>query len=197
MTGKVYDNLSKYKILLGSKSPRRKELMEQLCLPFEVITIDGVEEVYPSTLAVERVPEFLANLKADAFKECMAEDVLLITADTVVINDGVILGKPVDADDAERMLAAISGKTHKVVTGVSILSKDKHLSFSVSTDVTFAPISKEEISFYVKRFSPLDKAGAYGIQEWIGCAAVSSISGSFYNVMGLPVHRLYHELKNF
>lgn len=197
MTEKVYDNLSKYKILLGSKSPRRKELMEQLCLPFEVITIDGVEEVYPSTLAVERVPEFLANLKADAFKECMADDALLITADTVVINDGVILGKPVDADDAERMLAAISGKTHKVVTGVSILSKDKHLSFSVSTDVTFAPISKEEISFYVKRFSPLDKAGAYGIQEWIGCAAVSSISGSFYNVMGLPVHRLYHELKNF
>ncbi len=187
----------RYKIYLCSNSPRRRELLTQLQVPFEVMTSKDVDEVYPSTLSAERIPEYLANLKADAYLEDIDSDTLLITADTVVISDGAILGKPKDSDDAKSMLRNLSGKTHKVITGVAIVTKEKRVSFSVATDVTFADITDEEIAYYVDKFHPMDKAGAYGIQEWIGCVAVESISGSFYNVMGLPVQRLYRELKQF
>jgi septum formation protein len=187
----------RYKIYLCSNSPRRRELLTQLQVPFEVMTSKDVDEVYPSTLSAERIPEYLANLKADAYLEDIDSDTLLITADTVVISDGAILGKPKDSDDAKSMLRNLSGKTHKVITGVAIVTKEKRVSFSVATDVTFADITDEEIAYYVDNFHPMDKAGAYGIQEWIGCVAVESISGSFYNVMGLPVQRLYRELKQF
>jgi septum formation protein len=187
----------RYKIYLCSNSPRRRELLTQLQVPFEVMTSKDVDEVYPSTLSAERIPEYLANLKADAYLEDIDSDTLLITADTVVISDGAILGKPKDSDDAKSMLRNLSGKTHKVITGVAIVTKEKRVSFSVATDVTFADITDEEIAYYVDNFRPMDKAGAYGIQEWIGCVAVESISGSFYNVMGLPVQRLYRELKQF
>jgi septum formation protein len=187
----------RYKIYLCSNSPRRRELLTQLQVPFEVMTSKDVDEVYPSTLSAERIPEYLANLKADAYLVDIDSDTLLITADTVVISDGAILGKPNDSDDAKSMLRNLSGKTHKVITGVAIVTKEKRVSFSVATDVTFADITDEEIAYYVDNFRPMDKAGAYGIQEWIGCVAVESISGSFYNVMGLPVQRLYRELKQF
>jgi septum formation protein len=187
----------KYKIYLCSNSPRRRELLTQLQVPFEVMTSKDVDEVYPDNLSVEKIPEYLANLKANAYVEDIETDTLLITADTVVISDGIILGKPKDSDDAKVMLRALSGKTHKVITGVAIVTKEKRVSFSVATDVTFAEITDEEIAYYVEKFRPMDKAGAYGIQEWIGCVAVEGIYGSFYNVMGLPVQRLYRELKQF
>jgi septum formation protein len=187
----------KYKIYLCSNSPRRRELLTQLQVPFEVMTSKDVDEVYPDNLSVEKIPEYLANLKANAYVEDIETDTLLITADTVVISDGIILGKPKDSDDAKAMLRALSGKTHKVITGVAIVTKEKRVSFSVATDVTFAEITDEEIAYYVEKFRPMDKAGAYGIQEWIGCVAVEGIYGSFYNVMGLPVQRLYRELKQF
>lgn len=192
----MLDNISKYKILLASKSPRRKELLEQLQLPFEVIAVD-VDEVYPDVLESSEVPEYLSRLKCDALINTLRDDELVITADTVVILDGKIYGKPENKEDAKRMLRELSGKTHQVVTGVCVATKRKQISFRSVTDVEFALISDDDIEYYVDKFNPVDKAGAYGIQEWIGCVAVKSLNGSFYNVMGLPVHRLYEELKKF
>lgn len=193
----MLDNLRKYKILLASKSPRRRELLSQLRVPFNVISIGGIDETYPDDMPADEVPQYLSNLKADAYMKTLTGNELVITADTLVIADGRILGKPRNHAEAIEMLEFLSGKTHKVITGVSISTHGKRTSFSTETDVTFAPISKEDIEYYVENFMPFDKAGAYGIQEWIGCVAVESINGSFYNVMGLPVHQLYKELKNF
>lgn len=180
------------KIILASNSPRRKELLNQLGLDFEVRVMKGIDESYPDNLPSNDVAEFIASKKSSAYS--IASDELLITADTIVVVGQDILGKPHDREDACRMLREISGKTHHVITGVCIRTAAKQSRFSVSTDVRFKNLSDGEIDFYVDHFKPYDKAGAYGIQEWIGLVGVESISGSFYNVMGLPVQRIYEEL---
>lgn len=190
----LLDLLKQYKVVLASNSPRRRELLADLGIDFEVRTINGIDESYPVQLPVLEIAEYISRKKAEAYRAEMASDELIITADTVVILGNEVLGKPHDADDARRMLRALSGKTHKVVTGVTIVTEGAMRSFSAVTDVEFAPLSDEDIDYYVDNYRPLDKAGAYGIQEWIGCMGVRHISGSFYNVMGLPLHRLYNEL---
>lgn len=187
----------KYKLLLASKSPRRREIMHLLRIPFSVVTIEGIDESYPLEMRPEKVSEYISEKKADAFLKRIGPDEMIITADTVVICDGKILGKPLDEKEAFEMLRFLSGKTHKVTTGVTIATRDKRESFTTESLVTFADLTDDEIRYYVDTFHPLDKAGAYGIQEWIGAVAVAKIDGSFYNVMGLPVHRLYQTLKNF
>ena len=186
-----------YKILLASKSPRRKEILSLLRIPFTVVTIEGIDESYPKEISAEMVAEYIANKKADEFLKRIGNDELIITADTVVICEGKILGKPKDKKDAEEMLAFLSCKTHKVTTGVTVATREKRVSFSSDTLVTFADLTEDEIRNYVDTYHPFDKAGAYGIQEWIGAIAVARINGSFYNVMGLPVHRLYQVLNAF
>ncbi|MBD5356420.1 MAG: septum formation protein Maf [Bacteroides sp.] len=190
-------NLKDYKILLASKSPRRRELLQMLRIPFSVVSIGGIKEDYPDTVPLIDVPQYVSSKKADAYHELIKDDEMIITADTMVICDNKILGKPKDAEDAIEMLLLLSEKTHQVATGVTISTKDRRTSFTTVTDVSFAKLSEEEVRYYVENYMPLDKAGAYGIQEWIGGVAVSGINGSYYNVMGLPVHRLYQELKMF
>ena len=190
----MLENLKKYKVLLASKSPRRREILKLLRIPFTIVTIDGIDESYPATLLPGEVSEYISNKKADAFLKRISDNELIITADTVVICDNRILGKPKDAEDAVKMLHFLSGKTHFVTTGVTVATKTKKTSFTVESKVTFSELSDEEIRFYVDMYQPFDKAGAYGIQEWIGAVAVEKINGSFYNVMGLPVHKLYREL---
>ena len=191
----MLDNIKKYKVVLASKSPRRKELLGMLDIPFEIKVKDGINESYPADMPAIDVPEFLSRLKGNAYAEDIKGNEMVITADTIVILDGQIFGKPHDEEDAIDMLMKLQGRTHTVASGVCIATKDKIVSFTACTAVTFAPISREEAAWYVEKYKPLDKAGAYGIQEWIGCAAVAGIDGSFYNVMGLPVHQLYNVLK--
>lgn len=193
----MFENLNKYNILLASKSPRRRELMSGLLIPYKCISIDNVVEEYPKGLQPVKVPEFLANLKADAYQYKLKENDLVITADTVVIIDGYVLGKPDNDHEAVDMLMRLSGKTHHVVTGVCLSTTTHRKSFTDTTAVTFNTITKNEAEYYVSKFSPLDKAGAYGVQEWIGYVAVKHLDGSFYNVMGLPTHRLFQELLKF
>ena len=187
----------KYKVLLASKSPRRREILNLLKIPFTVVTIEGIDESYPRDMDPDKVSEYISNKKADEYIKRINDDELVITADTVVICDGKILGKPKGEEDAIKMLQFLSGKTHKVTTGVTVITKEKKVSFSSETYVTFADLTEDEIRYYVDVYHPYDKAGAYGIQEWIGAVAVAKIDGSFYNVMGLPVHRLYQVLKQF
>lgn len=184
-------------IFLASKSPRRRELLKLLDITFEIAPDKEIEEIYPPTLEPKKVPEFLSQLKSKIYLSSLKEGDILITADTIVIIEEKIIGKPVNKDDAKRMLRLLSGKTHQVVTGVTITSTKKSRSFSVTTNVTFALLSDAEIDYYLEKYKPYDKAGAYGIQEWIGAVGISGITGSFYNVMGLPVHRLYNELQLF
>ena len=188
--------MDKYKYILASNSPRRKELLAGLGLDFEVRVIDGIDESYPETLPAAEVAQYIAEKKAVAYKPTLQKDELIITADTVVIVGDDILGKPHDAADAVRMLREISGRTHQVTTGVSLLTATSQRSFSVTTDVTFKQLTDSEIQHYVKCYRPFDKAGAYGIQEWIGYIGVTGLNGSYYNVMGLPVQRIYTELQN-
>jgi len=191
-----YKNLDKYKIILASKSPRRQQLLADLGIDYEVETRE-VEEVYPESLSSYQVPEYLSKLKAKPFLSEIDNDTIVITSDTIVCIDGEILGKPGDYNHAVEMFKKISGKKHQVVTGVCITSKAKQVCFTSSTDVFFKELSREEIDFYIDRFKPYDKAGAYGIQEWIGYIGIKRIEGSYFNVMGLPVQRLYEELRNF
>ncbi len=193
----MLENLNGYKIFLASKSPRRRELLQMLRIPFKVVTINGIDESFPDDISPLQVPEFISRKKAKVYLERMQPKELVITADTMVICGDRIMGKPKNPEDAMEMLLCLSGKTHQVATGVTISTADRTVSFSSVTDVTFAPLSEEEVRFYVDNYQPLDKAGAYGIQEWIGAVAVSGINGSYYNVMGLPVHRLFQELKQF
>lgn len=186
----------KYKYILASNSPRRKELLAGLGLDFEVRVIDGIDESYPDSLPAADVAQYIAEKKADAYRATLQPDEMIITADTVVIVGDDILGKPADAADAARMLREISGRTHQVTTGVSLLTADKQRSFSVTTDVTFKQLSDAEIQQYIEHYLPFDKAGAYGIQEWIGYIGVTGLHGSYYNVMGLPVQRIYTELRD-
>lgn len=183
----------KYNIILASNSPRRRELLAGLDLEFEVKVLDGIDESYPD-MPRQLVAQYIAGKKADAYLATLNESDLVITADTVVIVDNDILGKPNDEQEAKAMLRRISGRSHKVVTGVCLLTPDARREFSVSTDVTFKPLTDEEIDYYVEHYHPLDKAGAYGIQEWIGYVGVTALNGSYFNVMGLPVQRIYSEL---
>lgn len=190
-------NIQNYHIILGSNSPRRRELLAGLDLDFEVKVIPGLEEHYPATLQPEEIPVFLAKQKAEAYIPTLPEKTLLITADTIVWNRNEVIGKPKNREDAIQMLQSLSGHEHHVVTGVCLTTTEKQKAFSVISAVKFATLTDEEIGYYVDKYQPFDKAGAYGIQEWIGYVGVESINGSFYNVMGLPVQRLYQELKKF
>jgi len=184
-------------IILGSQSPRRRELMAGLDLPFTAITIDA-DESYPADLQAGDIPYYISRAKARAYENQLLPDQLLITADTIVWLDGHMLGKPHDEAEAITMLKQLSGKTHQVYTAVTFAQKGKELETIVDkTDVTFAELSEEEIVSYVRHYHPLDKAGAYGVQEWIGYMGIEKIEGSFYNVMGLPVQKLYTELLNY
>ncbi|KAA6328968.1 Septum formation protein Maf [termite gut metagenome] len=185
----------KYKIILASNSPRRKELLAGLGIEYTVKVIDGIDESFPETLKGEEIPLYIAQKKADAYKPVIRPDELVITADTIVRLDGEALGKPVDEADAIQMLQKLSGKTHQVITGVCLTTTTWQRTFSTLTEVTFSTLTREDIEYYVKNFHPFDKAGSYGVQEWIGFIGVESISGSYYNVMGLPIQRLYKELK--
>ncbi len=186
--------MKKYKIILSSNSPRRKQLFAGLGLDFEVRVLSGIDESYPTNLPAVDVPQYIARKKAAAYEVNPGE--LIITADTVVIVDEKILGKPVDADDARRMLRLLSGRNHEVITGVCMTTVDIQHSFSVKTEVSFKPLSEDEITYYIDNYRPFDKAGAYGIQEWIGYIGVTSLRGSYFNVVGMPVQRIYDELKN-
>lgn len=188
-------HLKNYRIILASNSPRRKELLAGLGIPFEVKTLPGIDETYPEALRPSEVAEYISLEKANAYADRMEENELLITADTIVVCGDKIMGKPENAADACRMLRELSGAVHQVYTGVTLTTMHLQRSFTAATDVRFAVLSDEEINHYVKAYRPFDKAGAYGIQEWIGYVGVESIHGSYFNVMGLPIQRLYQELK--
>ena len=188
----MLDNLKKYKVILASNSPRRKELLAGLGVDYEVRTLPDVDESYPETLQGADIPLYIAKEKADAYVAMMQPGELMITADTIVWLDGKVLGKPQDKEDALQMLRTMSGRTHEVFTGVCITTTEWKSSITEHNEVRFATLSEEEIAYY--NFQPMDKAGAYGVQEWIGFIGVENISGSYYNIMGLPVQKLYREL---
>jgi septum formation protein len=183
------------KLILASGSPRRKQILEEAGISFVVINKNTPEE-FPSHIALEKVAEYLARLKAEAFRNEIKDEVV-ITADTIVLENNNILGKPATAKEAFDMLRSLSGKKHKVITGVCLFSLQKEIVFSDTTEVTFSHLEDRQIHYYIENFKPYDKAGAYGIQEWIGMTGIEKISGSYFNVVGLPIHRVYKELKNF
>ena len=191
----MLDNIKKYRIVLASASPRRKELMQGLDVEFEVRSLPDVDESFPPDLQGGDIPLHIAKKKADAYRPQMAADELVITADTIVWLDGTALGKPAGEADARRMLRNMSGKTHSVFTGVAITTKSEQRCFVAQSDVTFANLADDEIEYYIAKYKPMDKAGSYGAQEWIGYIGMQNIVGSYFNVMGLPVQRLYAELK--
>lgn len=184
---------SQFNIILGSQSPRRKELLSGLDLEFTTKVIPGLEESYPNTLKGEEIPIYLAEQKANAYD--LKNNDLLITADTIVWLNDKVYGKPMNEEDAKNMLRALSGQTHDVITGVCVRTNKTNISFASTTKVTFATLSEEEINHYINKYHPMDKAGSYGVQEWIGYIGVEHIEGSYYNVMGLPIQRLYQTLK--
>ena len=192
----MLDNLNKYRIVLASNSPRRKELLGGLGISFEVRTKKGIDETFPSGLSGEDIALHISGKKADAYRNDMADDELIITADTIVYVDGEVLGKPKDNEDARRMFHLMSGREHQVITGVCIVTKQKTVQFASITDVTFAQLSDAEIDHYIDCYKPYDKAGAYGIQEWIGYVGITGIRGSYFNVVGLPVQKVYTALKS-
>lgn len=193
----MLSNLNKYNIILASNSPRRRELLKDLDIDFTVKVLHGIDESYPPETPTPLIAERIASAKADAYRSLIIGNELIITADTIVVLRDLVLGKPHDKDEARHMLRALSGNTHQVITGVSVTTAQRQETFSAITHVVFAPLDDDEIDHYVENYLPLDKAGAYGIQEWIGCMGISHIDGSFYNVMGLPLHRLYQVLKTF
>jgi septum formation protein len=182
------------KVKLASKSPRRQELLRNIIEDFEIVTKD-VEEEYPNDLKANEIVLYLAKLKANSYLKESKENELYITADTIVVYENKVLGKPIDSKDAFRMLKELSGNTHTVYTGVSLLLNGKINSFLDSTEVSFYDLSDEEITFYINHYKPMDKAGAYGIQEWMGYVGVKKMEGDFFNVMGLPLHKLYREIE--
>lgn len=191
----MLDNLQKYKVILASNSPRRKDLLAGLGVEYEVRTLPDVDESYPVDLKGADIPLYIAKKKANAYQTLLHPGELMITADTIVWLDGRVLGKPADRKEALQMLRDMSSRTHEVFTGVALTTTDGQRSFAAQTEVRFAALTEEEIVYYVDLFQPMDKAGAYGIQEWIGFIGVEHISGSYFNIMGLPVQRLYQELK--
>lgn len=193
----MLENLNKYEIVLASNSPRRKELLQRMGVNFKVRTLFGIDESYPDSLRGEDIVCYISRNKAKAYQSSMAPNELLITADTIVYVDGEVMGKPKNAEQAKEMLHKLSGKTHQIITGVTIVTAKRTENFGVTSQVKFTNITDEEINFYVDNYLPFDKAGAYGIQEWIGIVAVEEIKGSYFNVVGLPVQRLYQKLKTF
>lgn len=193
----MLENLNKYEIVLASNSPRRKELLQRMGVNFKVRTLFGIDESYPDSLRGKDIVCYISRNKAKAYQSSMAPNELLITADTIVYVDGEVMGKPKNAEQAKEMLHKLSGKTHQVITGVTIVTAKRTENFGVTSQVKFTNITDEEINFYVDNYLPFDKAGAYGIQEWIGIVAVEEIKGSYFNVVGLPVQRLYQKLKTF
>ena len=191
----MLDNLKNYHIILASNSPRRRELLGGLGIDYEVRVLSDIDESYPATLPVADIAEFIAAKKADAYRATMADNELIITADTVVICGNEVMGKPTDEADACRMLRQLSGRVHHVTTGVCLTTSQQQRRFSVTTEVTFKQLSDEEINYYVTRYRPFDKAGAYGIQEWIGYIGVTRMVGSYFNVMGFPIDKVYSYLK--
>ncbi len=187
----------KYNVILGSNSPRRKELLAGLDFPYEIKIVPDVEETYPLHLQREEIPEYLSRLKASAYVELIGENDLVITADTIVWLEGKVFGKPADETEAMEMLRTLSGKTHEVITGVCLTTRQQQQVFHAVSRVKFADLDEEEIRYYIQKYKPYDKAGSYGVQEWIGYIGVESLEGSFYNVMGLPVRMLYSYLKEF
>lgn len=192
-----FENLRKYSIILASGSPRRRELLSSIGLEYTVRTIEGIREEYPAILTAEEVPQFISRKKAQAYRDTMNKNELIITADTVVALDNKILGKPQDKNEAVEMLQFLSGRTHQVITSVTIMTETREETFATTSHVTVAQLQDNEIEYYIEKYKPYDKAGAYGIQEWIGMIGVTGIEGSFFNVMGLPVQRLYTLLKTF
>ncbi len=193
----LHEKLRPYRLLLASQSPRRRELLTGCGLPYVLAPKYACEETFPDRLAAEEVPVYLSQLKSDAYPAPLEPGDILLTADTVVILDGRVLGKPRDRDDARDMLHALSGRTHTVISGVTLRTAARRRTFSARSDVRFRPLSDEEIDYYLNNHRPYDKAGSYGIQEWIGYAAIERIDGSFYNVMGLPIQKVYTELEKF
>ena len=186
--------MDKIKIVLASKSPRRQELIKELGFDFEIRTKE-VEEIYPTNLDPYKVPEFLAALKSNPIAPTLVQGEVLLTSDTIVLSEANILGKPKTEQEAFQMILSLSGKAHEVITGVQLKSLSKTISFSSITKVFFSELTEDEISYYINKYKPMDKAGSYGIQEWIGYIGVSKIEGCYYNVMGLPIHDVYQSLK--
>lgn len=193
----MLDNLKGRRVILASGSPRRRQLLGGLEIDFTVRLINGIDETYPDGMAMAEIPKYISRRKAEAYVPTMASDEIIITADTIVWADGEVLGKPHTPDEAVSMLRRLSGRTHQVVTGVTVLSANRRETFACVTDVTFDTLSEAEMQHYVADYKPLDKAGAYGIQEYIGYIGVTGISGSYFNVMGLPVQKLYRVLLTF
>lgn len=193
----MLENLKNYHVILASNSPRRRELLAGLGIDYEVRVLSGVDESYPETLPVADIAEYIAAKKAETYRQTMGDGELIITADTVVVCGDEVMGKPTDEADACRMLRQLSGRVHHVTTGVCLTTCRQQRRFSVTTEVTFKQLSDEEINYYVKKYRPFDKAGSYGIQEWIGYIGCTGLNGSYYNVMGLPVQRIYQELLLF
>ena len=191
----ILNNINQYKVILASNSPRRKGLLSELGIDYEVRPLADIDETFPHDLPGEEIPKYIARQKAEAYSKSMNEDELIITADTIVYIDGQVLGKPADREDAFRMLHQLSGRVHQVITGVCLTTRQSQRTFAVTSQVTFDALSDDEITYYIDQYRPFDKAGAYGIQEWIGYVAVSHIEGSYFNIMGLPIQRLYQELK--
>ena len=192
----LHDRLKNHRLILASASPRRRELLAACDLEFTLAEKFECEECYPADLDAEKVAEYLSQLKSNAYPHALVEGDILLTADTVVVLDcDTILGKPRSEEDARKMIELLSGATHKVITGVTLRTTERTISFSAESLVKFRELDAEEIAYYVEKYRPLDKAGAYGIQEWIGYIGIEGIEGSFYNVMGLPVQRLYSALK--
>lgn len=184
------------RLILGSKSPRRKEILHLAGLEYEIRTKE-TEEYFPANIGIREVPEYLALLKAKDLQETLKEDEILLCADTIVLLDGKIYGKPVDFDDAVLILQELSAKTHEVITGVCLMEKNSYTCFSNTTKVTFKELSLDDIKYYINTFLPYDKAGAYAIQEWIGITGIESIRGNYYNIVGLPIHKVMEQLKQY
>ena len=191
------DKLKRYRIILASASPRRKELLSKLDIDFTVKVLNDVDESFPASLPVVQVPQYISRKKADAYRQEMQENDMVITADTVVAVGRRILGKPKSAEEARVMLKLLSDRYHRVVTGVTIMTAKRTETFATVSRVRFTRLNDEEIDYYISKYKPFDKAGAYGIQEWIGMVGITELNGSYFNVMGLPVQRLYAKLKEF
>lgn len=191
------DKLKRYRIILASASPRRKELLSKLDIDFTVNSLCEVDESFPASLPVVQVPQYISRKKADAYRQEMQENDMVITADTVVAVGRRILGKPKSAEEARVMLKLLSDRYHRVVTGVTIMTAKRTETFATVSRVRFTRLNDEEIDYYISKYKPFDKAGAYGIQEWIGMVGITELNGSYFNVMGLPVQRLYAKLKEF
>jgi septum formation protein len=193
----LLDKLAQYKIILVSKSPRRQYLLKEMGLNFEIANRSDISEEYPADLTCDEIPVYLARLKAQSFTDIINSNTIIIAADTIVCLNNQILGKPVDYNDAVRILKLLSGDKHKVLTGICIKSPEKETTFCAKSEVYFNSLSDSEISYYIEKYKPYDKAGSYGIQEWIGYIGIERIEGSYFNVMGLPTHKLYNELSKF